>query len=162
MKKYRLGYDYVFIASKPFTYQGDDLLGLSIDVLFMVFDKKGNEIFFESEELSDQKFNFGNENLFYLSDVINCSFDTKKILDFKPNFEIISKIGDYVVQYKIDSYYKDIKGEFQGFLCAEPTAISKDDFMDITKNNIEIFNNPDNYQAQSTAYFTQEVITQER
>lgn len=38
-----------------------------------------------------------------------------------------------------------------------PENISEDDFMDIMKNHMELFDIRDNLPAQSTSYFTQEV-----
>ncbi|PEK58834.1 hypothetical protein CN593_29310 [Bacillus pseudomycoides] len=151
MKKYRLGYDYLFLASKSFSYKGDYIGSMSVDVFFKVFDGEGNEKLFESEELNDQKLYFENGNSRYLTDLIRCSIDRENILNFEPNILLIQQSG-YTLKWEIDSYTKDLD---EGIL--EPKIISHDEFMDIIKNNIDLFDNPDNYPAQSTAYFTQEV-----
>lgn len=53
MVKYRLGYDYVFIPNKPIIYKEEDISSMSVDVLFQVFDEKGQERLFEGKELTD-------------------------------------------------------------------------------------------------------------
>ncbi|MGR5993031.1 hypothetical protein ACT7C9_00525 [Bacillus cereus] len=55
MVKYRLGYDYVFIPNKPIIYKEEDISSMSVDVLFQVFDEKGQERLFEGKELTDQR-----------------------------------------------------------------------------------------------------------
>ncbi|WP_255287363.1 hypothetical protein [Bacillus pseudomycoides] len=150
MKKYRLGYDYLFLPSKSFYYKDDFIGSMSINVMFKVFDDKGNENLFESEELNDQKLYFENGNSCYLTDLIRCSFERVNILNFEPNIKLL-KYCDYSLQWEIDSYTKDLD---EGIL--EPKLISGDEFMDIMKNNIDLFDNSDNNLAQSTSYFTQE------
>uniref|UniRef100_UPI003F496215 hypothetical protein n=1 Tax=Bacillus multifaciens TaxID=3068506 RepID=UPI003F496215 len=150
MKKYRLGYDYLFLASESFSYKDDYIGAMAVNVLFKVFDSEGNEKLFESEELSDQKLYFENGNSCYLTDLIRCSTDRENILNFEPNILLIKQSG-YTLQWEIDSYEKDLD---EGIL--EPKKISEDEFMDIMKNNIDLFDNIDNYPAQSCSYFTQE------
>jgi len=150
IKKYRLGYDYLFLPSESFNYKDDFIGSMSVNVIFKVFDGEGNEKLFESEELNDQKLYFGNDNSCYLTNLIRCSFDRENIIHFEPNIQLIQKSG-YTLQWEIDFYTKDLD---EGIL--EPKLISRDEFMDIMKNNIDLFDNRDNYPAQSTSYFTQE------
>lgn len=57
------------------------------------------------------------------------------------------------MQGEIDSYTKDID---EGIL--KPEGITEAEFMDITKNNIDTFDNSNNRSAQTTSYFTQEIM----
>ncbi|OQR53187.1 hypothetical protein [Bacillus sp. CDB3] len=150
IKKYRLGYDYLFLPSKSFSYKSDYLGSMSINVLFKVFDGEGNEKLFESEELNDQKLYFENGNSCYLTNLISCSFDRENILNFEPNILWIKQC-DYQIEWEIDFYTKDLD---EGIL--EPKNISEAEFMDIMKSNIDLFDNIDNYPTQNTSYFTQE------
>ncbi|OBZ15835.1 hypothetical protein A8L34_27695 [Bacillus sp. FJAT-27264] len=151
MKKYRLGYDFVFITGGSFHYKDDFIGAMSVYVLFKVFNANGEELFFESDELKEQKLYFEGGSC-YVSSLLSCSFDTKNILNFNPNTPLLEKFkGELKIQWEIDGYTKDID---EGIL--EPKFISESEFMDIMKNNINAFNISDNYSAQSTSYFTQE------
>lgn len=155
MKKYRLGYDYLFTVNNPFMYKGDYIGGTSVNVLFKVFDVKGKEIFFESEnELNDRKLDFGNGNKFYLFEFIRCCIDTENVLNFEPNIQIIREFGcSYNLEWEKTSYTKEIL--IDGVL--ESKDISEVEFMELMKNNMELFDNRNNYPAQTTLFFTQEI-----
>jgi hypothetical protein len=153
VKKYRLGYDYLFLSSKPFHYKGELIGAMSINVLFKVF-YEGEEQLFESEEfLIDQKIQLDNGKTCYLSDLIRCSIDKKNIINFNPNMSLIRNL-DYSLSWEIDFYTKELsKGKL------EPTEISEAEFMDILKNNIALFDISNNHPAQTTSYFTKEMGT---
>lgn len=151
LKKYRLGYDNILLPKKSFIYKNDYIGAMSFDLLFKVYDEEGNEKLFESEELIEQYLQFKNGNECCLSDFVICSFDDKRIVKFKPNVPLLRESG-YKVKWEIDSYWKDID---KGVL--ESEEISESEFMDIIKSNKELFDNSNNYSAQSTAYFTREV-----
>ena len=168
MKSYRLGYDYVLLCYTPFEHEGQLLLGLSINVLFKVFDPKGEEVFFQSEELTEQEFNFGNGKSHSLNELIGYSFDAKNGLTSSPNISKIQHINNFTIQYEVKNYFKDVNGElpeelkpfikeFGNFPCAEPEEISKEEFMAILEKNMSLFDIEDNLSLQSTAYFTEEV-----
>lgn len=157
MMKYRLGYDHLFLAKKPFDYKGDLIGATSIYVIFKVFDKNKKEILFESEKLKEQKLYFENGNSCYLSEFFDCFFDRENITRFEPNIPLLKESG-YSVSFRIESYTKDIENE--KMLTLEPTFIDKDEFMDIMKSNIENFDNTDNKPTQSTSYTT-EIVTNE-
>ncbi|PGZ34579.1 hypothetical protein COE50_06120 [Bacillus anthracis] len=150
MKKYRLGYDYVFIANS-FTYKGELFSGVSVNVLFKVFDENGIERLFVANELDEQRLHLKNGHSCYLTDLLNCSFDRKNILNFEPNRSLLENSG-YTIQWEIDSYTKDLGVGF-----VEPKCVSEEEFMDIMKNHIDLFDCSDNYPTQSCSYFTQEV-----
>ncbi|MED4700533.1 hypothetical protein P9436_15840 [Lysinibacillus capsici] len=156
MKKYRLGYDYVFLADTPFMYKGVNIGATSVNVLFKVFDTKGNEKLFESEnELNEQKIDFGNGNSCYLFEFIRCFIDTENVLNFEPNIKLLREFGcSYTLQWEKTSYTKDIL--INGVL--NPEDVSEVEFMELMKNNMELFDIRDNYPAQTTSFFTQEII----
>ncbi|WP_309566482.1 hypothetical protein [Bacillus thuringiensis] len=150
LKKYRLGYDYVFLAD-TFTYKGLLISTMSVNVLFKVFDNKGNEKLFESNELNDQKLHLENGHSCYLTTLIKCYFDRKNILNFEPNISLLKDSG-YTIHWEIDSYDKGV-----GECFVESENVSEEEFMNIMKKHIDQFDSSDNYPAQSCAYFTQEV-----
>lgn len=152
MKKYRLGYDYLFIAKKPFNYKGDFIGAMSINVLFKVFDELDNEVLFESNELEDQRLYFKNGNSCFLNDFYNCFIDKKNIFVLASNRPLTEESG-YKFSFEIDSYTKDINSDF----VLEPEFITRDEFIDIIKNNIDFFDISTNNPAQSTCYFANEL-----
>ncbi|MCF2132058.1 hypothetical protein L1I79_37415 [Strepomyces sp. STD 3.1] len=155
MKKYRLGYDYLFPASDSFSYKGDFIGAMAINVLFKISNEDGQEIFFEAEELRDQQLLLNHGDTCYLCDLIICSIDRENIISFEPNIPLLRHC-EYNLAWEIDSYIKDLD---KGFL--DPGLITEAEFIDIMKNNINAFDNSTNRPAQTTAYFTQEVDKKE-
>ncbi|PEM69336.1 hypothetical protein [Bacillus pseudomycoides] len=154
MKQFRLGYDFLFLPKSSFSYKGDFIGAMTVNVLFKVFNTDGQEILFESDELKEQKLYFDDGSC-YLADLIICSFDRENILNFEPNISLLQKLkSELQLQWEIDSYTKDID---EGIL--EPELITEAEFMDIMKSNIDTFDNIDNRSAQTTSYFTQEIKT---
>lgn len=155
MKHYRLGYDFLFLPQKSFKYKNDYIGAMGINVLFKVINDDGSEKFFDSADggLRDQAIAFHNGENYYLSELIKCSFDREKIITFNPNISLLRRIN-FSFSWEIESYCKDID---KGIL--EPEIITETEFMDIMKNNKDTFDNSDNYSAQTTSYFTQEVDT---
>lgn len=151
MKTYRLGYDYLFLPNKSFSYKGDYIGAMSINVLFQVFDENGKEKLFESKDLDDKELFRKDGRLYYLSDFLSCSFDRETIFHMDKKLSLIKESG-YTLQWKIDSYFKDLD---KGMLY--PTEISDDEFMDIMRNHKDEFDNIDNYPTQTVSYFTKEV-----
>ncbi|MGE7869288.1 hypothetical protein ACQKNO_24490 [Bacillus paramycoides] len=150
-KKYRLGYDYLFLPSESITYKKDLIRDMAIYVLFKVYDANGNEKLFDSEELEDQSIRLKNGKSCYLNDFINCVFDRENIFKFEPNFLLIKELEDSL-SWEIVSYEKGI-----GEGIVEPEEISEEEFMDIMRNHIDLFDDSDNYPTQSTSYITREV-----
>ena len=157
MKKYRLGYDYLFVSDEPFLHTGAYFGATSINVLFRVFDLEGNEKLFETDELEDQVLHFHNGNQFYLSNLIRSNIDKEKGFVIEPNILLLKESGEsgYAFSWEIDYYTKDIIEE-DGFTL-NPIKISENEFMGIITNNIKLFDIPDNKPAQSTGFFTQEI-----
>ncbi|WP_283690475.1 hypothetical protein [Clostridium perfringens] len=159
IRKYRLGYDYLFLPKKPFMYKGDLIGGTSIMVLFKVYDMEGNEILFESEEgeLKEQKLKLRNGEECYLCDLFYCCFDKElfkenKTFDFSPTMNVI--MSNCRVAMTIISYTKDLK--IKNFIL-EPVQIEDKEFNDIMLNNLDLFDVTDNKPAQSTSYIAQEI-----
>ncbi|WP_437834547.1 hypothetical protein ACQRXC_29135 (plasmid) [Niallia taxi] len=151
LKKYRIGYDNIFVAKESFMYKKDYIGSMSFDLLFKVYDEKGSEKLFEDEELIEMELQFKNGNSCYLTDLVRCSFDNENIIKFNPNFPLLKESG-YKVDWEIHRYWKDIdNGVFQS------EEIPESEFKDIIIKNKHLFDNLDNHSAQSTAYFTQEV-----
>lgn len=161
MKKYRLGYDYLFTSKKSFKHENELIGALGINMIFKIyFDEK--EIIFESDELTDQKFTYGKEidQSCYLSDLIACSFTRGKGLTIERNLRLINLIKilnddkKFDVSFEIDSYTKDIvidEGMYEGKL------ITKKEFHEILNKNNLLFDNDNNRTAQNTCYFTEEI-----
>lgn len=150
--KYRLGYDYVFIPNEPIVNKGEDVSSMSVDVLFQVFDENGQERLFEGKELTDQRLLLKNGETCYLTDLVRCSFDKETILSFERNQQLLKGSG-YTIEWTIDSYAKAV-----GIGYAEAQEISKEEWMDMMVHYRELFDNRDNYSAQSCAYFTEKVL----
>lgn len=159
IRKYRLGYDYLFLPEKSFMYK-DDLIGsTSIMVLFKIYDMEGNEILFETEgeELKEQTIKLKNNDECYLSELFYCSFNKDQFkesntFDFSPTMNVI--MSNYRVNMTIHSYTKDLHIDD---LIFEAIQIEEQEFNDIMLNNLELFDVTDNKPAQSTSYIAEEV-----
>ena len=145
IRKYRLGYDYLFLPKRTFKYKGDLIGGISIMVLFKIYDVNGNEILFETkgEELKEQ--------------TIKCSFDKElfkenQTFDFSPTMNVI--MSNCRIAMEIHSYTKDIEVRK---VILEPENIDREEFNDILLNNLELFDVTDNKPAQSCSYIAVEI-----
>ncbi|KXA05067.1 MULTISPECIES: hypothetical protein [Clostridium] len=159
IRKYRLGYDFLFLPNRTFKYKGELIGGTSITVLFKVYDIDGNEILFETEgeELKEQTIKLKNGEECYLCDLFYCSFDKEKFkedqtFDFSPTMNVI--MSNCRIAMEIHSYTKDIEVRKVIF---EPENIDRKEFNDIILNNLERFDVTDNKPAQSCAYIAIEV-----
>lgn len=159
IRKYRLGYDFLFLPNRTFKYKGELIGGTSIMVLFKIYDMNGNEILFETEgeELKEQTIKLKNGEECYLCDLFYCSFDKEKFkedqtFDFSPTMNVI--ISNCRIAMEIHSYTKDIEVRK---VILEPENIDREEFNDIMLNNLERFDVTDNKPAQSCAYIAVEV-----
>lgn len=114
IRKYRLGYDYLFLPKRTFKYKGDLIGGTSIMVLFKIYDMNGNEILFETEgeELKEQTIKLKNGEECYLCELFYCSFDKElfkdnQTFDFSPTMNVI--MSNCRIAMEIHSYTKDIE-----------------------------------------------------
>lgn len=156
-RKYRIGYDYLFLPKKSFMYKGDLIGATSITILFKILDVEGNEILFETtgNELKEQTLKLKNGEECYLCDLFKCYFD-KELFKESNNFDFVPTIhvikSSYSVSFEIYSYTKDIDN---GIL--EATEIDRNEFIDIMENHLDLFDTTDNKPAQSTSYVTEEI-----
>ena len=159
IRKYRLGYDFLFLPNRTFKYKGELIGGTSITVLFKIYDIDGNEILFETEEeeLKEQTLKLKNGEECYLCDLFYCSFDKEKFkedqtFDFRPTMNVI--MSNCRIAMDIHSYTKDIEVRR---VILEPENIDREEFNDIMLNNLERFDVTDNKSAQSCSYIAVEV-----
>ncbi|NGT67938.1 hypothetical protein ACSXED_17110 (plasmid) [Clostridium perfringens] len=159
IRKYRLGYDFLFLPNRTFKYKGELIGGTSIMVLFKIYDMNGNEILFETEgeELKEQTIKLKNGEECYLCYLFYCSFDKEKFkedqtFDFSPTMNVI--MSNCRVAMEIHSYTKDIEVRK---VILEPENIDREEFNDIMLNNLERFDVTDNKPAQSCSYIAVEV-----
>ncbi len=168
MRKYRLGYDYLFVAKEPFEWNGRLIGSLSISVLFQVYESDGKEILFDDKDLKEQKIKLDNGQSCYISNLIKCSIDTNNsnIFVFEPTLT------------KINYCSKDISFTFKDYsmdevtLCqdqeliqlfnrpltiCEPISISEKEFLTILKVHLDLFDNSNNKPVQIPSYFIEEV-----
>ncbi len=163
-KKYRLGYDKVFLAHPSIKMGNEVLAGLSIFIKYKLFDINSDlEIAFTEEDQAigigkyiseDEKYVELDD--FYMNDFIKCSFDKDyqgyiKIEEI--NNERLEQWG-YRLEYEISSYNKDV---YTNERCswADPKKISKEEFEEILSENLNNFDNEDNtFGAQSCGYET--------
>lgn len=156
--RYRLGYDYLFLPKKSFMYKGDLIGATSITILFKILDMEGNEILFETigDKLDEQTLKLKNGEECYLCNLFKCYFDKELFkesnnFDFAPTIYFVESIkSGYSVSFEIHSYTKDIDN---GIL--EATEIDRNEFIDIMKNNLDLFDTTDNKPAQSTSYVSE-------
>lgn len=153
MKKYRLGYDFLFLPKNSFSYKNDFIGSMAVYVLFKVFNGDGQEIIFESDEFFiEQKLHFDGDS-FHLHNLVNCSFDRENILNFEPNNTLLNKFKDKLhLQWEVYGYTKDIDNDV-----LVPKSITEAEFMDIMQNNLDTFDNDNNRSAQTTTFFIQEL-----
>ncbi|MGU8438673.1 hypothetical protein ACV3OB_15135 [Clostridium perfringens] len=159
IRKYRLGYDFLFLPNRTFKYKGELIGGTSIMVLFKIYDMNGNEILFETEgeELKEQTIKLKNGEECYLCYLFYCSFDKEKFkedqtFDFSPTMNVI--MSNCRIAMEIHSYTKDIEVRK---VILEPENIDREEFNDIMLNNLELFDVTDNKPAQSCSYIAVEV-----
>ncbi|XZJ33844.1 hypothetical protein ACSXDC_17195 (plasmid) [Clostridium perfringens] len=159
IRKYRLGYDFLFLPNRTFKYKGELIGGTSIMVLFKIYDMNGNEILFETEgeELKEQTIKLKNGEECYLCYLFYCSFDKEKFkedqtFDFSPTMNVI--MSNCRIAMEIHSYTKDIEVRK---VILEPENIDREEFNDIMLNNLERFDVTDNKPAQSCSYIAVEV-----
>ena len=164
-KKYRLGYDQVFLAHPSIKLGNELLAGLSITIKYKLFDLNTNlEIPFPDK---DQPIGKGVKYIskdgkyaeigdYYMSNFLKCSFDKdyEGYVKFEEiNKEKLEQMG-YRLEYEISSYDKDVYTN-DSCICSESENISKEEFYKILSENIKNFDNIDNTRGtQSCSYVT--------
>lgn len=154
MKKYRLGYSYLFLADKTIL-NGDNekIVSLSVDVVFKVYGKDGEELLCSN---TDERAvcDVVNRKV-YACDLFRCSVANKKNLyELIPQPELLNLFGN--VDFEVVGYTKELLIKADSCMSTS-IRISKEEFEDIFRNNFESFDTANNKSAQVPAYFTQEV-----
>ena len=151
MKKYRLGYDQVFLAHPAIKLGNELLAGLSITIKYKLFDLNTNlEIPFLDKDQSigkgvkyiSEDGKYAEIGDYYMSNFLKCSFDKdyEGYVKFEEiNKEILEQMG-YRLEYEISSYDKDVYTN-DSCICSESENISKEEFYKILSENIKNFDN---------------------
>lgn len=155
--KYSLGYDYMFLAWDSFMYDGELIGGMSLDVLFHITDKNGEEVYFENmlecidKPIAELKNIDQLRNKVYLYDLYQCSYDKDEEFVFTPtkHMKYFPCAG---ISIEIMRFYKDLKEGCSFY----PVEISEAEFRKIIKEHPENFDNSDNISAQTGSYFYRE------
>jgi len=164
-KKYRLGYDRVFLAHPAIKRENEILAGLSITIKYKLFDLNTNlEIVFPDKDQSigkgvkyiSEDGKYAEIGDYYMSNFLKCSFDKDYegyIRLEEINKEKLKQMG-YRLEYERSSYDKDVYTD-DNCIFSESKNISKEEFYKILNENISNFDNIDNtLGAQSCSYVT--------
>lgn len=172
MEYVRLGYRQKFVPKKfLLKYGSEKIKNLSIMIKYRLFSKKtGLEILFEknkdyindsikidiSENVSEnvnknKEFTFQTLKKKVITDFINCSFDKKNLINILVNKKELADLG-YELEYEIIYYFKNVLDDKKINEEFVLTLISKDEFEKIIKENIEEFDNSNNYPTQTTGF----------
>jgi len=172
MEYARLGYRQKFVPKKfLLKYGGEKIKNLSIMIKYRLYSKKtGLEILFEknrdyindsikidiSENVSEnvnknKEFTFQTLKKKVITDFINCSFDKKNLINIVVNEKELADLG-YELEYEIIYYFKNVLDDKKINEEFVLTLISKDEFEKIIKENIEEFDNSNNYPTQTTGF----------
>lgn len=158
-KKYRLGYDYLFLSHPAIKVGNREIGYIALNVKFKLFYVDSNiEILFDTDEDQiigkvihcDLKDSISN---CYMSEFLKCSFDKKckKYIKFEEiNKEILKELG-YLIEYEIDSYSMGVFTDTSHIL-TESEEISEEEFYRILTENFKNFDNIDNAKAQTCSY----------
>lgn len=176
MEYARLGYRQKFVPKKfILKYGNEKIKNLSIMIKYRLYSKKtGLEILFEknrdyindsikidisenvsenaNENVSENKeFTFQTLKKKVITDFINCSFDKKNLINIVINEKELADLG-YELEYEIIYYFKNVLDDKKINEEFVLTLISKDEFEKIIKENIEEFDNSNNYPTQTTGF----------
>lgn len=160
MKLFRIGYNQVFLPKNDFLYKGKTIGSMSIVIKYKIFNIVDNtEYFFTDDEKEEIGFYFDKKEVHkvHIINFVTCNFSKEKIIDININHKYLNNIG-YKLEYEIVKYSKDIViynkkiGEI-----LEPETIDKEEFFEIIRGNISLFDNLDNYPTQNCSYMIFEV-----
>ena len=174
MEYIRLGYRQKFVPKKfILKYGSEKIKKLSVMIKYRLYSKKtGLEILFEknknyindsikidiSENVSEnenanenKEFTFQTLKKKTITDFITCSFDKKNLINIVVNEKELADLG-YELEYEIIYYFKNVLDDKKINEEFVLTLISKDEFEKIIKENIEEFDNSNNYPTQTTGF----------
>lgn len=153
MKKYRIGYSYLFLADR-FMYKGDEIGALTINIVFKTHGKDGKELLFSNTDDCFVYMSDSNRKV-YACDLFRCSVSDKdNLFELIPQSELLKPLGN--IFFEIVGYTKELVSRDNPYFLS-PTYILKEEFEDIFRNNFERFDTTNNKSAQVPSYFTQEV-----
>lgn len=139
----KLGYTYLFLAQPHFNYNENIIVGASIDILFEVFNKNGEQVSFTEEK----KIILNDATFCCLSDLLQVSINKDTIygFSFKPQYE----------KYECSVAFREVDYSLEIFVAdySEPIIVSKEEFISVLSANKFNFLNKDNISAQVPAYF---------
>lgn len=153
---YRLKYEYLFVPvnpanSKVTTIKNDteNISGLSIFIKYKIF-RNGKEVLFVNNEPVDTGFAIDEKFSCYVSDFIECVFNKDSLYKLLPTAKLeYANSKGYKIFYEVCEYAKDIE---INPVYSEGTFCSKEEFERLFKENIEFFNNSNNFPAQVPSY----------
>lgn len=152
MKKFRKGYEFTFLPKGgSFNYNNELIGAMSLGVVYKLFNVDGQETLFTESEANEYGLIHSEDGSYPINALLKVSFDRENILKFTPNKTLLDE-ANLQLQWEINYYDKDIGN---GFLVGKEST--EEEFMDIMKNNIERFDNPDNYPASSDSFFMKEI-----
>lgn len=158
MKKYRIGYDYLFLLNEDIEDPDDKELvirAIAANVLFEIYDQNGREILFQTDELDEQKVTIDGVS-FDPNELINCYFDKDNLVKFEADYSKVEDIQcNFEVFCKVQSYSKDLL--YPGEIISHSVRITPSEFKLLVDNHISKIDIPNNKPAQSPSYFTQEI-----
>lgn len=157
MKQYRLGYDYLFVAKEPFEWKGQKIGAVSLRAVYDVLGLYGEEILFCSEDDKEQFIVLDDGTECYLSELMICYIDRNSpmLFEFIPNLDLFEKVANkfnFLIRYK--EYTKD---QFINDITLESIEISIDEFHEIIRTKIDLFDISDNKPVQVPSYFIEEI-----
>lgn len=155
--KYRYIYDYLFIPNEEITVGDKVITDLTIYVKFKVYHK-GEEIFFDSDKgipLVIDGHSASEHRKISIEHIIRCVYNRESMFEFLPTSTLrYAESNGYKISYEIDSYGWGVK---VNECVSDGEYISKEQFEEIFRKYIDLFDCSDNYPAQSTCYSTEEV-----
>ncbi|MCQ4021730.1 MULTISPECIES: hypothetical protein [unclassified Ruminococcus] len=155
--KYRYIYDYLFIPSEEITVGDKVITDLMIYVKFKVYHN-GEEVFFVNDKgmsLVIDGHSDREHRKISIEHIIRCVYNRESMFEFLPTSTLrYAESNGYKISYEIDSYGWRVKVNDCVSDCED---ISKEQFEEIFRKHIDLFDNSNNYPAQFTSYGTEEV-----
>lgn len=155
--KYRYIYDYLFRSSEEITVGDKVITDLMIYVKFKVYHN-GEEVFFVSDKgipLVINGYSDRENRRISIEHIIRCVYNRESMFEFLPTPTLrYAESNGYKITYEVDSYGWGVK---VNDCVTDGEYISKEKFEDIFRKYIDLFDCSDNYPAQSTYYYTEEV-----
>lgn len=149
MNNCRLIYDRYFTAKKGCEYNGNKILGVSVELLFAFGDEAGNEIFY----------NNGDECI--AQEKVVCRIDKNsgiKLETQKVIGENITVLSVSPVKYLLDcyvgkanSFIKNCPEAFKDAPVSKYLEITKEEFVSFIQNNWSAFDTVENMKAPCTS-----------